>query len=308
MIAEPRRRRRLGRLLVSPMRLLGWRLTLALAVCVMAILGGGFLWLRSSSLVAIRQVRVTGLSGPNVAQITRTLKSRCEDDDDARPRRLRVAAHRSPRIPTCTRSASAPTFRTASQSTCSSRFRWPPSRSAGAPWSSTAAARWYPAASGIPADCRRSRSARLAAAEARAPLDSDADRDHGPRAGRGAAGARRCAVPLPPVHQKRHDDLRTWGGSSTSGWPAALLRPTRSRGRQVEFRACAASRARIGSGRGGAVHRPQRPTEPVGWSKPAHARLTITLRLRVMAPKRRPSGNLREFRDLQTLLRNASRR
>ena len=78
MITEPRRRTRLGRLLVAPMRLLGWRLTLALAVLVMAILGGGFLWLRSSSLVAIHQVRVTGLSGPNVAQITRTLKSRAK--------------------------------------------------------------------------------------------------------------------------------------------------------------------------------------------------------------------------------------
>ena len=78
MIAEPRRRMRLGRLLVSPMRRLGWRLTLALAVLAVAILGGGFLWLRSSSLVAIHQVRVTGLSGPNVAQITRTLKRRAK--------------------------------------------------------------------------------------------------------------------------------------------------------------------------------------------------------------------------------------
>jgi cell division protein FtsQ len=38
------------------------------------VLGGGFLWLRSSSLVAVRRVVVTGLSGPNVGQIRTALR------------------------------------------------------------------------------------------------------------------------------------------------------------------------------------------------------------------------------------------
>jgi cell division protein FtsQ len=79
MIVEPRRRTVLSRLRpAAQKRWLGWRLALALAALVLVILGVGFLWLRSSSLVAIHRVQVTGLSGPNVGQITRTLKSRAK--------------------------------------------------------------------------------------------------------------------------------------------------------------------------------------------------------------------------------------
>ncbi len=45
---------------------------------VVILLGGGWLWFRSSSFVAVRQVRVTGLSGPNVGPITRALTTTAE--------------------------------------------------------------------------------------------------------------------------------------------------------------------------------------------------------------------------------------
>jgi cell division protein FtsQ len=47
----------------------------AIVVLVLVVLGCGWLWFRDSSLVAIKQVRVTGLSGPNVPQIRRDLTS-----------------------------------------------------------------------------------------------------------------------------------------------------------------------------------------------------------------------------------------
>jgi cell division protein FtsQ len=42
-------------------------------LAVVAILVGGWFWFRASSLVAIEQVRVTGLSGPDVSQIVGAL-------------------------------------------------------------------------------------------------------------------------------------------------------------------------------------------------------------------------------------------
>jgi cell division protein FtsQ len=42
-------------------------------LALLAILAGGWFWFRASSLVAIRQVRITGLSGPDVNQITSAL-------------------------------------------------------------------------------------------------------------------------------------------------------------------------------------------------------------------------------------------
>ena len=45
---------------------------------MLLLLGGGWLWFRSSSLVAVHQVRVTGLSGPDVSQITRALTDSAE--------------------------------------------------------------------------------------------------------------------------------------------------------------------------------------------------------------------------------------
>ncbi len=52
--------------------------TLAVAVAVVILLGGGWLWFRSSSFVAVRQVRVTGLSGPDVSEIARALTTTAE--------------------------------------------------------------------------------------------------------------------------------------------------------------------------------------------------------------------------------------
>ncbi len=55
---------------------LGCRLIVAAVVIV--ILGCGWLWLRGSSLVAIRNVQVSGLNGPAVAEIRATLTRSAE--------------------------------------------------------------------------------------------------------------------------------------------------------------------------------------------------------------------------------------
>lgn len=67
MIGAGRHIRRIGRL-----RRPGPRLTAAI-VALVILLGGGFLWLRDSSLVAVQHVRVTGASGPDAAQIRSAL-------------------------------------------------------------------------------------------------------------------------------------------------------------------------------------------------------------------------------------------
>jgi cell division protein FtsQ len=46
---------------------------LAGALAAVAILGGGWLWLRDSSLVAVRHVTVTGVAGPDASQIRSAL-------------------------------------------------------------------------------------------------------------------------------------------------------------------------------------------------------------------------------------------
>jgi cell division protein FtsQ len=63
--ARPRRRLR------RP-RWLGPRLIAAL-VAVVLLAGGGWLWLRNSSLVAVRQVTITGVSGPDSGRIRSAL-------------------------------------------------------------------------------------------------------------------------------------------------------------------------------------------------------------------------------------------
>jgi cell division protein FtsQ len=51
-----------------------FRLRLALAlVAVLALLGGAWLWLRDSSLVAVRKVTISGVSGPDAGQIRSAL-------------------------------------------------------------------------------------------------------------------------------------------------------------------------------------------------------------------------------------------
>lgn len=58
-----------------PARLrLPWRLALALLLGA-TLLGGGWVWLRDSSLVAVRQVRIGGVRGPQAAQIEALLRA-----------------------------------------------------------------------------------------------------------------------------------------------------------------------------------------------------------------------------------------
>lgn len=63
--APARRRRAMPRRLSIPLRRprLGRR-PVALLAATLALLGGGWLWLRDSSLVAVEHVRISGLSGP----------------------------------------------------------------------------------------------------------------------------------------------------------------------------------------------------------------------------------------------------
>jgi cell division protein FtsQ len=53
----------------------------AVAGCaaVLALLGGGWLWLRDSSLVAVRQVSVSGLTGPDAPRVRAALQDAARD-------------------------------------------------------------------------------------------------------------------------------------------------------------------------------------------------------------------------------------
>lgn len=63
------------------------------AVAVLALLGGGWLWLRDSSLVAVRKVTITGVYGPDAGQIRSalTLAARNMTTLDVRLAQLRTA-------------------------------------------------------------------------------------------------------------------------------------------------------------------------------------------------------------------------
>jgi cell division protein FtsQ len=73
MIADPRPRRPS----FARMRRPGPRV-LAGVVVVLALLAGAFLWLRHSSLVAVQKVTITGVAGPDAAQIRNALRVRAE--------------------------------------------------------------------------------------------------------------------------------------------------------------------------------------------------------------------------------------
>jgi cell division protein FtsQ len=83
------RRRRRGRLLASTR---ARRLVLA-TLALVAVLGGGWLWLRDSSLVAVKRVTVTGVSGPDARPIRSALvaAARTMSTLDVHVDRLRTA-------------------------------------------------------------------------------------------------------------------------------------------------------------------------------------------------------------------------
>lgn len=82
--AAARRRRRLRRPSLRVVLALG----LLLALC-----GGAWLWVRNSSLVAVRQVTITGVSGPDAGRIDAALESagRTMSTLNVRPAALRTA-------------------------------------------------------------------------------------------------------------------------------------------------------------------------------------------------------------------------
>ena len=69
-----------------------------IALVVAALLGGGWLWLRQSSLVAVRHVTVTGASGPQAARIAAALEAAARDMTtlDVRAAELRRAVEPFP--------------------------------------------------------------------------------------------------------------------------------------------------------------------------------------------------------------------
>ncbi len=80
------RRHGLARLIPTP------KVLIALVALVLT-LGGGWLWLRDSSLVAVKKVQITGVTGANAAQIRRALRAsaRTMTTLDVRTDQLRMA-------------------------------------------------------------------------------------------------------------------------------------------------------------------------------------------------------------------------
>lgn len=80
--------------MIATRRRVGRRVRLlACALAVVAILGGAWLWLRDSSLVAVRQVSIIGVTGPDASQIRSalTLAARNMTTLDVRVGQLRTA-------------------------------------------------------------------------------------------------------------------------------------------------------------------------------------------------------------------------
>ena len=72
----------------------------AACVCVLALLGGGWLWLRDSGLVAVDDVSVTGLSGTEAPRVRAALEGAARDMTTlhVRPDQLRTAVEPYPSI------------------------------------------------------------------------------------------------------------------------------------------------------------------------------------------------------------------
>jgi cell division protein FtsQ len=83
---------------------------LATGLTTVALLGGGWLWLRDSSLVAVRQVGITGVSGPDAARIRMalTLSARNMTTLDVRLGQLRTAVAPYPVVKNLTVSTQFP--------------------------------------------------------------------------------------------------------------------------------------------------------------------------------------------------------
>ncbi len=82
---------------IAPARL---RLVLAVVVSLALVLGGGWMWLRNSSLVAVQRVTVVGQSGPDAVSIRSTLTSaaRSMTTLDVRMAQLRTAVAAFPEV------------------------------------------------------------------------------------------------------------------------------------------------------------------------------------------------------------------
>jgi cell division protein FtsQ len=72
----------------------------AACACVLALLGGGWLWLRDSRLVAVDQVSVTGLSGSEAPRVRAALEGAARDMTTlhVRPDQLQTAVEPFPAI------------------------------------------------------------------------------------------------------------------------------------------------------------------------------------------------------------------
>src|SRR4051794_18633066 len=72
----------------------------AACACVLALLGGGWLWLRDSGLVAVHDVSVTGLSGTEAPRVRAALEGAARDMTTlhVRPDQLRTAVEPYPSI------------------------------------------------------------------------------------------------------------------------------------------------------------------------------------------------------------------
>lgn len=82
---------------IAPARL---RLVLAVGIALVLVLGGGWLWLRDSSLVAVQRVTVVGQSGPDAAAIHSALTSAARGMTtlDVRVSQLRTAVAPFPEV------------------------------------------------------------------------------------------------------------------------------------------------------------------------------------------------------------------
>src|SRR4051812_49952194 len=72
----------------------------AACACVLALLGGAWLWLRDSGLVAVDDVSVTGLSGTEAPRVRAALEGAARDMTTlhVRPEQLRTAVEPYPSI------------------------------------------------------------------------------------------------------------------------------------------------------------------------------------------------------------------